>query len=125
MTPHLPGVLYHYTCAVSLRSIAADRALKPSPHPLLGHALVWLTDLRTPDRHALGLTSDALRCDRTEHRVDVVTGPEMQWWPDWARKARVPGLFRSILEDGGGLPERWWVSAVDVRVLHLSWVDVP
>lgn len=117
MTPELPAVLYHYTCGHGLRGITADRALTPNPHPLLGHPLVWLTDLPTPDRHALGLTSDTLLCDRTEHRADVIPGPDVQWWPHWAHKARIPGLIREILEGGGGQPTHWWVASVNVSVL--------
>jgi hypothetical protein len=112
-----PDQLFHYTCRDRLDGITADRRLIPNPHPLLGEALVWLTDLDVPDRQALGLTSaHLLTCDRTAVRVIVQTDPSTLRWSMWARRARVPSLARALLEGGGALPKHWWVSAVPMPV---------
>jgi hypothetical protein len=116
ISPDLPSVLYHYTCNHGLNGIIADRALKPNYQPWLGMALTWLTDLDTPDRAALGLTSDHIVCDRTENRVDVTPTADMQPWTTWARNARVPQVVRDMLEGGGGFPRHWWVCPVLVPV---------
>lgn len=112
MTTDLPRVLYHYTCNHGLNGIIADRKLMPNPHPWLGHALVWLTDLDTPDRAALGLTAEHITCDRTENRVTVTYTPIIRPWVEWAKWATVPYLVRDMLEGGGGLPMHWWVCPV-------------
>ncbi|WP_158884094.1 hypothetical protein [Amycolatopsis anabasis] len=113
----LPPILYHYTCNHRLNGIIAERALLPNPHPWLGAALVWLTDLHLPDRSALGFTIEHLGCDRTENRVEVRPTTNMQPWPHWAHHHAIPALARDMIEGGGALPTRWWVSPAPVEVL--------
>lgn len=115
-TEQPPPVLYHYTCNHRLNGILADRTLQTNPHPLLGYALVWLTDLDVPDRAGLGLTSQYISCDRTENRVEVAYTPEIRPWVEWARLAKIPWLARETIEGGGALPRHWWVSPVDLPV---------
>lgn len=106
--------LYHYTCRHSLAGIRADGLLRVNRQPVLdGLELVWLTDLETPDRAALGLTSRVLQCDRTEHRVKVDAGAVH--WPVFARQ--LPATQRRSLELApGALPMHWYVSEQPVFV---------
>jgi hypothetical protein len=101
--------LYHYTCSHGADRILIEGRLKANPHPLLpGPPLIWLTDLDTPDRAGLGLTSQILPCDRTEFRFAVDTDAAVHW----PRFARV--LSRSTREQleaaPGALPMHWWVA---------------
>lgn len=106
--------LYHYTCSHALPGILRDGFLRPNINPLLDDLdLVWLTDLDTPDRAALGLTSNILSCDRTEHRVEVDV--EAIHWPRFAR--RFPAEQRRPLEFApGAMPMHWYVSETPVPV---------
>ena len=91
--------LYHFTCACSVKRInqqggvlrpivpwaTLDKALgRDGPTGLAGAPTVlWLTDMDVPNVQALGLSSTMLRCDRTEYRYVVETGPRdpvMPWW---------------------------------------------
>jgi hypothetical protein len=101
--------LYHYTCAHAAPHITRERWLQGNPHPWLPDAgpLVHLTDLDTPDRSALGLTSNILLCDRTEYRVTVSTS-EAVHWPVFART--IPRHIRRALEEApGAMPMHWYV----------------
>lgn len=103
-------IVYHFTCADhGVPGITRTRRLLPYRHPLLGVALVWLTDLPVPDRWGLGLTSSWISCDRTDARVDVEWSPEIEQWGRWAHEHRTPSVLRDVLEDGA-LPAHWWVS---------------
>lgn len=109
--------LFHYTCSHSMPGIRHDRALRPNPHPCLrGHAgLVWLTDLETPVRTGLGLTSTLITCDRTEYRVEVGPVPEAIWWPQFART--LPQNVRNMFEAApGALPMHWWVAETHIAI---------
>ena len=102
--------LYHYTCRDGAKAIAADGwTLRPNRVPF---GLLWLTDLATPDRLALGLTSHALTCDRTAVQLRVAPGVPVRW-VDWCRSVRLPRVVRDELELApGAQPLRWWVSTV-------------
>lgn len=115
LAPVVPRTLYHYTCREhGAPGIQRSGTLRPRPHPLLNRYLVWLTDLETPDRWALGLTSITLCCDRTQARVTVhphgdAAGRDAVFVVPWWFYARqVPAVLREIMEDTG-LPMHWWV----------------
>lgn len=110
--------LYHYTCCDRAEMIRRDRWLRPNPQPALdGLELVWLTDLDVPDRHALGLTSLSLNCDRIEHRIAV--DAVAVHWPVFAR--RLPVHQRRPLElSPGALPMHWYVATIPVPVLEVT-----
>lgn len=116
-----PLALYHYTCVHSLPGIERDRLILPHRHPLFRVPLVWLTDLYPPDRHALGLTSTLIKCDRTVVRVIAAAGASAiaQPWGRWAHDHHVPRLTRELLEDGA-LPAHWWVSTEPVPVSRIQ-----
>lgn len=106
--------LYHYTCSHAAEGIARDRLLRPHKQIQLdGRELVWMTDLDTPDRDALGLTSRHLRCDRTEFRATVIL-PRAGHWPAYVR--RLPRDVRLAAREMSGLPMHWWVSELLVPV---------
>ncbi len=109
--------LFHYCCSHSVPGIRRDRTLKPNPHPWLPIPLVWLTDLEEPHREGLGLTSETLRCDRTEYRVTVDAEAER-----WVRFARPLGMeTRAVFETTPGvLPMHWFVSTSPVPVLAVD-----
>ena len=109
-------LLYHYTCAHRVNQIRTSGVLRPNG---VVFCLVWLTDMELPDRLALGLTSQILRCDRTEYRVTVDT--DAARWVDYARN--VPLEARRALEFApGALPMHWWVSTEPVPVVEVARV---
>lgn len=107
--------LYHYTCTHSLAGIRKDGRLKGNPHPLLRQLgpLIWLTDLDSPDRDALGLTSKIIACDRTQFRASVefdpLTDEDVMHWPAFARRLR--RMDREMFEAVPGVrPVHWYVA---------------
>lgn len=111
--------LYHYTCDDRVEAIKRQRWLRGTVHPYFADlgAIVWLTDLDTPDRDALGLSQTYIACDRTRHRVTVVTD-KAEHWPVLAR--RIPRQARESLELApGALPMHWYV-AVDELIPVLA-----
>ncbi|MFE0021939.1 hypothetical protein [Amycolatopsis sp. NPDC059021] len=114
-----PRAFYHFTCLHRARSIERSRELRPNRHPLLGHRLVWLTDLPEPDRWGLGLTSAWLTCDRTAVRVSVQPNEGIVRWPAWALWHKVPHALVDLLEEGAR-PEHWWVSTERLPVSDVS-----
>jgi hypothetical protein len=101
--------LFHYTCGHAAPHITRNRWIAGLHHPLLPDAgpLVHLTDLDTPDRAALGLTSNILMCDRTEYRV-TVDPPFAVHWTRFART--IPREVRRALEEApGAMPMHWYV----------------
>lgn len=112
--------LYHFTCAHRAPLIQRSGELRPSPHPLLGASLVWLTDVAESDRWALGLTSSWITCDRTAVRVCVPPPARIVLWRVWALKRRVPLALLDTLHDDGARPEHWWVSDQPVRISGMT-----
>jgi hypothetical protein len=115
-------VLWHYTCRHSARKIGPAGILYPAGQ-LLGRSLhwpgslVWLTDLPTPNRDALGLTSHALDCDRTEHRYRATDTLSCRPYTD-LRRALPDDAWRLSLETAPGARLRhWWVSLEPVPVV--------
>jgi hypothetical protein len=106
--------LYHYTCSHRLPGILKAGLVKPNP--VTGWA--WFTDLDVPVRDALGLTSDMLGCDRTEHRLTVLDGGPV---PYVSIRRQLPRLMREGLESSpGALLMHWWVSPQPVRCTILG-----
>jgi hypothetical protein len=115
--------LYHYTCAHSYDGIRRELRLECHEHPLMPDVgpVLWLTDLDSPDRSALGLTSRIIRCDRTEFRAIVEA--EAEHWPVFAR--RLPRAVRTELESAtGARPMHWYVSLKPVDVLSIEPVEI-
>jgi hypothetical protein len=113
--------LYHYTCRHAADAIVKTRVLLPQLHPLVPNLrpTVWLTDLDTPDRNALGLTSRLLHCDRTEYRVTVDADAD-----HWPRTARSLGRAeRAELESApGAMPMHWYLCHWPVAILEIGQV---
>lgn len=106
--------LFHYTCAHGETGILADGCeIKPGMD-----GLVWLTDLRIPNRAVLGLTRNYIRCDRTEFRFMVRDLADVLWWPDF-RRAAPDDIWRDwsrYLESAPGVrPAHWYISQHPVK----------
>jgi hypothetical protein len=118
-------ILYHFTCRHAAERIEVDGDLKPHTQVQLdGRELVWLTDLESPRREQLGLTSFTLRCDRMEYRATVDC--EAQPWPEYLRGASgdVRLAARSLIAGVADvLPMHWYVTAEPVKVLALERVS--
>lgn len=109
---------YHYTCSHQVEQIRASGVLRPWPQPVLGGIeLIWLTDMDVPERAALGLTSNSLHCDRTEHRIAVEC--DALRWVRWCR--RLPIDQRRTLEYApGAMPMHWWLTLDTVPVVEVT-----
>lgn len=124
--------LYHYTCdhgrealgdlgqlrtAAELMSPAKRDSLDPGLVALLSWC--WLTDLATPHRDALGLTSHTLGCDRAAHRYQVVlptkTGA-IRW--TGARRYFRADLREELESAPGAMPRHWYIAPSGVQVVH-------
>lgn len=104
--------LYHYTCSGAARLIDECGYLLPYPQTQLdGRKLIWLTDMDTPDRQALGLTSHTLSRDRTKHRVTVDVNAHR--WVHYVRTMPTPArrLALDLAMAPGARPMHWWVAA--------------
>lgn len=109
--------IWHYTCDDGAEGIRRDGIVKPNPHPLLGGLPIsWWTDLDPSHRYEIGLTSDTLTCDRMAHRFEAKDWTLLDYWPTYARTAKVPRAVRDELEDGR-LPAHWWISLAPVEVI--------
>lgn len=114
-----PKHLWHYTCAHG-RAHLGDRGTLQPPFmqgadatrvPDVASALlamVWATDMATPDPDALGLTQHRLTCDRTAYRYAVPVYAFQRW-------GRIRGQLPATLVDAlelatGAQPARWWVT---------------
>ena len=110
--------LYHYTCDHGAAGIARDGWVSPlsdrveSPYPQADFA--WFTDLDTPIREALGLTSHILSCDRTAHRFKVTDATEVARYLDVRRN--LPSLHDLELAPGA-MPAHWWIASEPVPVV--------
>jgi hypothetical protein len=114
--------LYHFTCTHAAEQIAKTMVLQPFPQVQLdSRMLVWLTDLESPIRADVGLTSTILHCDRMEYRATV--DADAHHWPEYLRKQpRDVRLAARALTVGGGLPMHWYVSRWPVPVLAIGEV---
>lgn len=109
--------LYHYTCDHGADGIRREGVLRPHLHPWLPDPLVWLTDLDTPMRDGLRLTSRILSCDRTAHRFATADCPSVVWWPRFARTLPSRAVREALESEPGALPAHWWVSREPVPVM--------
>lgn len=109
---------YHYTCSHQVEQIRASGVLRPWPQPVLGGIeLIWLTDMDVPKRAALGLASNTLHCDRTEHRIAVEC--DAHPWVQWCRQ--LPVIQRRRLEYvHGAMPMHWWLTLDTVPVVEVT-----
>lgn len=129
----MSAVLYHYSCAHRAPAIERDGVLKPGmawrhyDAELLAHgepmsglwrapAVLWLTDLETPDRKALGLTSTLIDCDRTQYRYTVQRTDDVMPWRAFAAWHGATAEWLRILEDGRQ-PEHWFVAVLPLPIL--------
>lgn len=113
--------LYHYTCDHAVASILDQGVVIPlaDQHPDASvppwGLFAWFTDLDTPDRSGLGLTSNLLSCDRTAHRFTVTDATEVERWVN----VRRCHPWASDLESGpGAMPMHWWVATEPVPVIE-------
>lgn len=122
-------ILYHYTCdhgraglgdegtLLSTRDLVdADRLRRLPLWAQINAGFVWLTDLETPVRLALGLTSDSLGCDRTLHRYRVVDPSVAAHYPDVSRE--LPRGIRDLAFYRGAMPMHWWLAYPPVQVVY-------
>lgn len=129
----MTGNLYHFTCdhgragignLGELRS-AADQSKKaaqiaasdPAMRDLL--SWVWLTDLETPMRDALGLTQHLSKCDRTAHRYQVIDRRAAQpiRWIE-ARRYFNPAVRDELESSPGAMPAHWFIAQSGVQVVY-------
>lgn len=118
--------LWHYTCMHGHAAIGDRgellplRLLEPERAKMLRHPyapltrLIWLTDLDTPLRTQLGLTSSMLTCDRTRHRYRVTDTTGVV--PYTSIRHTLPPELVAMLEHDGALPLHWWVAEQPVPV---------
>jgi hypothetical protein len=122
-----PLRLWHYTCRDAAPLIEQAGALLPRQHPWLPDPVVWATDL-LPDAVpnldlALGVRGAHARCDRTEHRFEVLDPTVFEPWPAYARRQVRAGLLdrdaRALLDmTPGGFPRHWWISTEPVGIVE-------
>ncbi len=107
--------LYHFTCRDGRKAIGKDGTLKPKANPLLGAALIWLTEEPRPSVDSVGLTRNFITCDRTEFRYVAVDPRHAVRWDIWKERlkgARIVEILESYAGDG---PRKWWVSERPLR----------
>lgn len=123
MTAHVDTpTLWHFTCSHAARAIGRRGVLRPHPQPALGGIeLTWATDLHTPDRDGLGLTSLTLRCDRTGHRYRITEPHYFEPWLLSGARAELlvdRRAWRQVARlETDRRPDRWWVTTVPARAV--------
>ncbi len=102
--------LYHFTCDHGHRQIV-DQLLPGSYMSTAVGAspFVWMTNLESPNRDALGLTSHFIDCDRTSFRYRVTDESSAIWWMD-ARRMLPEGYVGLLESSHGARPMHWWIS---------------
>ena len=118
--------LYHYTCDHGNADIGRELLVRCSrdilptdrhqymPRDML--RFCWFTDLDTPIREALGLTSRVSRCNRIEFRYKATDTTSLARWT--AVRRTVEPWVRDALEAAqGAMPAHWWVSETPVPVV--------
>jgi hypothetical protein len=114
--------LWHYTCEHAADKIGERGVLLPGaelnkdlPEWLWWANYVWLTDLPAANRGALGLTSYAIECDRTEYRYRVLDARHVRSWISIRRTLSHPEDVEDATLDGR--PAHWYVSTHPVPVV--------
>lgn len=111
----MPRKIFHFTCDHAARGIGRRGELRPMPQPFLEmRPVVWLTDMATPDRAALGLTSNLLGCDRTAFRYIAAPTSTIVSWAEWKSDHQLDAGLVADLEHGRQ-PAAWFVSAHPVK----------
>lgn len=124
--------LYHYTCdhghaalcrsglvlPLGRHSPNAAAHLKATPYAWMA-GLCWFTDLARPRAVLLGLTSNALTCDRTRHRWRVVDTSGVVPWLQVSNA--YPAAVVDLLNEPPHTPEHWWVAGQGVPVEPDPW----
>lgn len=107
MSDELP-TLWHFTCEHGRRGVGNRGKLKPNRHPLMPELgpIVWLTADPSPERDAIGLTSDHLSCDRMAYRYRVVASDAHPW--SAYRHLVVPAVAADL--ESFADPSSWWVA---------------
>jgi len=119
--------LWHYTCKHAAARIRRKGIVLPGrllvPENAYMWPVSWWTTMDEPDREALGLTSIALSCDRTEYRFQPRKGELVVPYLSVADDPRLAAsLIPARLITALGDPEVWWVSFYAVRVIEdMSW----
>src|SRR5262249_30866899 len=100
---------YHFTCDDhGLPGILDTKTLLPCKHPYFPHLgpLTWLTDIAEPKTaEQLGLTSDRLKCNRREWRIEIQTKAAVSCS---SIRHRINPQVVADLELFGE-PDHWWV----------------
>lgn len=98
---------WHFTCGHGRRGIGLHGLIKPNP----ATGLSWFTDLRTPRRIELGITSHLIDCDRLRYRYRVLEPSKLQPWRDVITD---PDMVAALTADGLTRPDHWWVATEPV-----------
>ena len=115
--------IYHYTCAHQAAKMMPDAYGNVTLEPRSPGGLLWLTDLATPVRQALGLTSMILDCDRTEYRLELLDLSTVRRWVDVRRSYRELWALERV---PGVMPMHWYVSTSPERArLSAHWPPSP
>lgn len=104
--------LYHYTTREYAEQIHKDGLVIPGKLGITP-GLSWFTDLDSPIREALGLTSNFIKADRTEARVIAFDGTNIRPWITIRRMVE-PWIRQGLESAPGAMPMHWYVSNVPV-----------
>lgn len=114
--------LFHFTCDHGNAGIDKDGVIRPG-----ADGFVWLTDLRPgllgleQIRHALGLTSHTLTCDRMAYcwRVEA---PDAVRFDEWAMDGvtQLKGWALGLTMAPGVMPRHWFLSDRPVPVVRMA-----
>jgi len=123
--------LWHWSCDHGHDGLQRDGVVKPlslwnpevarevvrkNPHHGWLVRVCWLTDLETPHRAALGLTSRTISGDRRACRYRGTDPTPPLRWAVWQR--RLPHEERALLNlSPGAMPMHWWVSEQPLPVI--------
>jgi hypothetical protein len=119
--------LYHYTCSHGHAALGEGHAFVKSIAQLKGPMGVrywtgefaWFTDMATPERDALGLTSRVLTCDRTRHRYRITDDRSVFRWLHPMIRSGLDREWIDELESApGARPRHWFVAVRPVPVVY-------
>jgi hypothetical protein len=108
----------HWTCEHGAAGIRADGIVRPNPHPYLGVALSWWSDLSVGDRFGLGLTMNYMTCDRMQAVFEADPGQQIVPWVVWARGRVAPETRWEVQQFGW--PRHWFVAEQDITVSEVT-----
>ena len=113
-------MMYHYTCEHGHAGLGDGGWTLPNWNPIIGAHLTWFTDMDTPDRDTLGLTSETglLSCDRLTYRYKTVhpTGDgDIYPWLNSSEQAQTSPHTQADMQRFGD-PARWFIARRQVEV---------